>query len=85
MSNSCNNCDHKNVCVNCDFTDYNFKCPYWNGWYDAEDLPKEDGTYIIYGKGLGGESIGECYYTIEYGFAALNFDIIAWRELPKYE
>lgn len=87
MNNDCNNCDHKNVCVNCDFTSNNFKCPYWDGWHDAiTDPPKEVKEYICV---IRYASTGE--YSVEkiiYGPDSRErrtFTVKAWRELPEYE
>lgn len=61
MSKTCKNCDHRKICEEWWRSDmyrdikemqevWGDNCEHWNGWYDAENMPKEDGTYIIYGK-----------------------------------
>jgi hypothetical protein len=49
-------------------------------------LPKKDGSYLISGKWASGkEIVGECEYAVHDGFfgTALNFDVLAWKNLPE--
>ena len=52
----------------------------------TEQLPKEDGSYLVSGKwGSGKESVGDCEFSVEDGYfqTAWNFDVLAWMPLPE--
>lgn len=52
----------------------------------TEQLPKENGSYLVSGKwGSGKESVGDCEFSVEDGYfqTAWNFDVLAWCELPE--
>lgn len=61
-----------------------------NGWHNIknnpEDLPTEDGQYLIYEIQYGDPWYTVAYYvTCANEFGTGHEKVIAWRELPKYE
>lgn len=52
----------------------------------SERLPEKDGMYLVSGVwGSGKLQVGECEYKVSDGYfdTYLNFNIVAWMELPK--
>lgn len=52
----------------------------------TEQLPKEDGSYLVSGKwGSGKESVGDCEFSVKDGYfqTVWNFDVLAWMPLPE--
>ena len=58
----------------------------WNVIRSKEDLPKESGKYLVSGVWESGkEQVEDCEFNVEDGYfdACWNFNVIAWKPMPK--